>query len=154
MYGINMRTVLSTQFSFYGLAQVTALPGGSRTHLAFECLTHSLQADPPAPSLASYALFISDEGSVYPPTLQAHHIPFGQLLIIKAKDPDSVWKTSLEAMQTGLFSFVIMRPSRPCPAHYLRNLQLCAERKQVKVLILCDERLPHWTLKATLVQQN
>jgi hypothetical protein len=138
--------------NFYGLAQVTSLPGGSKTHLAFECLSVSLKADPPAPSQSLTAqttdfIFISDEGTVYPPALNALGIPLSKVLTVKTETSQQVWKTGLEAIQTGLFSFVFLRPSKPCTTPDLRKLQLCAERKKNKVLVLSDHKLPHWTLK-------
>ena len=154
-----MRPVLSSQFmspealqSFYGLAQVTSLPGGSKTHLAFECLSVSLKADPPAPAknleaLTPYFIFISDEGTIYPPALKVLGIPLSRVLTVKTETSDQVWKTGLEAIQTGLFSFVFLRPSKTCPTASLRKLQLWAERKKSKVFVLSDHSLPHWTIK-------
>jgi hypothetical protein len=154
-----MRPILSSQFttpealqSFFGLAQVTSLPGGSKTHLAFECLSISLKADPPAPTTTwdavhSYFIFISDEGTVYPPALNALGIPLSKVLTVKTQNSDEVWKTALEALQTGLFSFVFLRPSKICSTSDLRKLQLWAERKKAKVFVLSDHPLPHWTLK-------
>jgi hypothetical protein len=154
-----MKPVLSSQFispealqSFYGLAQVTSLPGGSKTHLAFECLSVSLKADPPAPASSfegqtSYFIFISDEGTIYPPALKVLAIPLSRVLTVKTETSDQVWKTGLEAIQTGLFSFVFLRPSKTCPTASLRKLQLWAERKKSKVFVLSDHSLPHWTLK-------
>jgi len=158
LYGINMRPVLSSQFmspealkSFYGLAQVTSLPGGSKTHLAFECLSVSLKADPPAPThldgQTPYFIFISDEGTIYPPALKVLGIPLSRVLTVKTETSDEVWKTALEAIQTGLFSFVFLRPSKTCPTASLRKLQLWAERKKNKVFVLSDHSLPHWTIK-------
>ncbi|MSP18850.1 MAG: hypothetical protein EXR74_04695 [Bdellovibrionales bacterium] len=161
-----MRHVLSSHFistealqNFYGLAQVTSLPGGSKTHLAFECLSVFLKADPPAPSKQlntnfSYFAFISDEGSVYPPALHALGIPLSRVLIIKTTTPEQVWKTGLESLQTGLFSFIFLRPSKICPTAHLRKLQLSSERKKAKVFVLSDHKLPHWTLKASLIAKQ
>jgi len=153
-----MRPVLSSQFlnpealqSFYGLAQVTSLPGGSKTHLAFECLSVSLKADPPAPThfegQTPYFIFISDEGTIYPPALKVLGIPLSRVLTVKTDSSDQVWKTGLEAIQTGLFSFIFLRPSKTCPTANLRKLQLWAERKKSKVFVLSDHSLPHWTIK-------
>ncbi|MFM8314559.1 MAG: hypothetical protein ACKOA8_09765 [Deltaproteobacteria bacterium] len=153
-----MRAVLSSPFinsealnSFYGLAQVTTLPGGSKTHLAFECLSVSLKADPPAPSnlenSLTYFIFISDEGTIYPPSLNALGVPLSRVLSVKTETSEQVWRTGLEAIQTGLFSFVFLRPSKPCSTVVLRKLQLWSERKKIKVFVLSDHKLPHWMFK-------
>ena len=136
---------------FYGLAQVTSLPGGSKTHLAFECLSVSLKADPPAPALhenfSTYFIFISDEGTIYPPALNALGVPLTRVLSVKTNSSEEVWKTGLEALQTGLFSFVFLRPSKVCSTSTLRKLQLCSEQKKSKVFVLSDHKLPHWMFK-------
>ena len=145
----NREQIQSFNQQFFGLAQVTTLPGGSKTQLAFECLSYSLQADPPDPS--PYFIFISDLGMVYPPALQALAIPLSRILLVKTPNADSVWKTTLEALQTGLFSFIFLRPSGLCSTQFLRKLQLSTEKAHAKVFILSDLKLPHWNLRASLI---
>jgi hypothetical protein len=137
--------------SFSGLIQVTTLPGGSRTHLAFECLSHALQVDPPASSLSPYFIFISDEGVLYPPALNLFSIPLSRFLMVKTPDSPSAWNTALEALQTGLFAFIFLRPSKLCHSSQLRRMQLLSEKLKAKVFLLSAEKLPHWTIKGRLI---
>jgi hypothetical protein len=137
---------------FVGLAQVTSLQGGSRTQFAISCLDAFLQVDPPSPTSAEngYFVFISDEGSLYPPALAQKKIPLFRMLLVKTQDALSTWQASLEAIQTGLFEWIFLRPSKPCSPGYLRKLQLAAEKNHSRVLILSQEKLPHWLLKTSL----
>jgi hypothetical protein len=136
-----------------GLAQISSLPGGSRTRFALSCLASWLAPHEEAPS--SYSLFISDEGLLYPPAVVTQwKIPLAHLLLVKARDAPEVWRAGLEGVQTGLFAWIFLRPSRGCEAAHLRRLQLGAERTRTRVCLLTQARLPHWMMKARFEVEN
>ena len=135
---------MSSNFlSLGGLAQIFTPPGGSKTGFAIECLEKKESDD--------HYIFIADEGVLYPAAV-AHYwkIPLSRLLIVKTNKAEEVWKVGLEAIQTGLFGWSLLRPSQSCHPHHLRKLQLSAERTQSRVLILSNLKLPHWMLRAQL----
>lgn len=133
-----------------GLAQVTSHPGGSTTRFALSCLSSFLEKSEGDPSLSiPLSLWISDEGSLYPAGLKEQGpVLLSRILLIQVNSPQEVWRVGLESVQTGLFDWVLLRPSRPCPLPFLRKLQLSSERMRSRVLILTRNKLPHWTLKA------
>jgi hypothetical protein len=134
-----------------GLAQVMSFQGGSTIGFALSCLTASFEIgngkqDLPLP----LSLWVSDEGSLYPPVVYEHwRALLSRLLIVQTGDPMEVWRVGLESIQTGLFTWIFLRPSRACHPNYLRKIQLSAERTKSRVLLLCSHKLPHWTLKAS-----
>lgn len=161
------RLVLSSSFSYLerffadrgGLFQISS-HGGS-IPFALKCSVigppppkenhpaTALNALPATPSC--YSIWIADNGFLYAPSLYHERgLPLNQLLIVKVNEAEEVWNVGLEAIQTGLFSSVLLRPSRACHAHYLRKLQLAAERMKAKVFIIAKFKLPHWTLKANI----
>ncbi|MBI4404232.1 MAG: hypothetical protein HY537_08730 [Deltaproteobacteria bacterium] len=123
-----------------GLIQLVSR-GSSATAYALALLSQNPQA---------LALWISDEGLLYPALLPLWNIPLQSIVLIQAKSHSDVWKTGLEAVRSGLFDFVLLRPSRPCHAHFLRKLQIQAEHTQRNVFLLCQSQLPHWVLKNRL----
>jgi hypothetical protein len=145
-----------------GLTQIPQ--GGSAIRVALSCLGAPQDvalAGPPLPpspnqglisrlTSISYAIWISDEGWLYTPTLHHHwNIPLERLLLVRVKDAMDVWRLALEAVQTGLFQWAILRPSRLCPTGYLRKIQLTAESTRCQIIVLSEERLPHWVLRKT-----
>jgi len=149
--GLTLSSLLSTashesfEPSPGGLVQVTSPSGGSKTRVALSCLGF----DPPLPSQPqpAYGIFISDEGLFYPHPLAQYPSLLSQLLIVKTKESKEVWQTALEAIQTGLFSWILLRPSQTCHPHHLRKLQLGAERTRSWVLLLSDLSLPQWAFR-------
>lgn len=135
-----------------GLIQLNNHPGGSRTHFAVSCLNAFIQADPPSPTSAEngYFVFISDEGSLYPPALLERKVPLQRVLLIKTKQAIETWTAAIEAVQTGLFSWIFLRPSQACPQGQMRKLQLLAEKTKARVLVFPSQKLPHWMFKANL----
>jgi len=135
-----------------GLIQLCSLQGGSRTQFAISCLNASIQADPPSPTSADggHFIFISDEGSLYPPALLEGKIPLYRILLVKTKEAIETWRAAIEAVQTGLFSWVLLRPSRGCSTGQLRKLQLLSEKSKSRVLVFPSTKLPHWMFKASL----
>lgn len=135
-----------------GLIQLTSHQGGSRTQFAISCLDAAIQVEPPSPTLGEtgYFAFISDEGSLYPPALLEKKIPLHRMLFVKTKEALEVWRAAVEAVQTGLFSWVFLRPSRPCSTAQLRKLQLLSEKNKTKVFVFPSQKLPHWMFKASL----
>lgn len=137
-----------------GLSQIPK--GGSATLDALKCLGTPQDlalADPPYPLLpfTTYALWVSDEGWLYTPSL--HHkwnLSLDRLLLVRVTNAMDVWRLALEAIQTGLFQFAILRPSKLCPPNYLRKLQLTAESTRCQVIVLSEERLPHWVLRKSV----
>jgi hypothetical protein len=128
-----------------GLAQITSSPGGSKTWFALACLGQflkSYQGDPPL------SLWISEEGLLYPESVILQGIPLSRLLMVKVMTSSEAWKIALEAMQTGLFAWLLLRTAKPCLPAHLRKLQLCAEQNQSRMLLLSQASIPHWTLKA------
>jgi hypothetical protein len=96
-------------------------------------------------------LWAADEGILYPEALWAQwRIPLSQVLLARLPSPDEVWRVSLEAVQSGIFQWVVIRPSRSCALGQLRKLQLCAERMRVRVLLLPKHKLPHWVCRASI----
>lgn len=94
-----------------------------------------------------YAVFVADEGILYPTVLASGPLPLSRWLLVKTDKPEDVWKVGLEAIQTGLFGWILLRPSRACHPHHLRKLQLSAERTRSRVLILSSLKLPHWMMR-------
>jgi hypothetical protein len=138
-------TDLKVRLEKGGLAQITSSPGGSKTWFALACLTQFLKSyhgDPPL------SLWISDEGTLYPGSLILQDIPLSRFLMVKVMTSSDAWKISLEAMQSGLFAWILLRTRKPCVPVHLRKLQLCAERNRNRMLLLCPAKIPHWTLKA------
>ncbi len=151
-----------------GLTQIPR--GGSATREALTCLGTPQDvalADPPSPSISaqpkllapalasSYALWVSDEGWLYTPSLHHHwNIPLDRLLIVRAPEPMEVWRLALDAIQTGLFRWALLRPSKLCSTGQLRKLQLTAEASQCQVIVVSGERLPHWVLRKKLYAQS
>jgi hypothetical protein len=127
-----------------GLIQV--LSGGtSKTQTA---LLESTQA---IKTKQSYFLWIADEGVLYPEVVhQEWDIPLSHLLFVKAAEPKEVWKTALDAAQTGLFQTIFVRPSQACPTAHLRKLQLIAEKQKCSIFLLTPFAVPHWMLKKTI----
>lgn len=168
---LHLTPLFPHHFEQGGLAQVVSLRGGSKTRFALSCLgapkkpalvdpphlltSHHSTLHLPSPPREEqqplpYAIFIADNGSLYPPSLHHHwEIPLSQLLLVTVKNPLEVWKVGLEAIQTGLFAWALLRPSQACPSYFLRKFQLAAEQTKSKVLLLCNAKLPHWTLKAS-----
>jgi len=98
-----------------------------------------------------YCFWASDEGVPYPEALWTQwRIPLAQLVIAQVGSSEDVWQVALEAVQTGLFRWVVIRPSRICGAGQLRKLQLGAEYHGVRVLLLTKHKLPHWVCQSTV----
>ena len=131
-----------------GLFHVSSPRGGS-TRFALSCLNLFLETvDPPLSPCRAHYLWIADEGFLYPVALPFHcRTPVSRWLLVKARDPTETWKIALEAIQTGLFGFVFLRPSRSCDATHLRRLQLSSERTQTRIFLLGNLRFPHWVIK-------
>ena len=108
---------------------------------------------PPPPSPSSqeeaegegYYFWASDGGSLYPEALYHFwQIPLSHLCLVCPPTPQEVWRVGLEAIQTGLFGWVFLRPSLPCHPSHLRKLQLHAEKTRTRVLLFSENKLPHW----------
>lgn len=121
-----------------GLLQVALSPSGA----GLDAALHSVrQGD-------GFVFWIADEGVLYPEALHyAWRIPLSRVLLVQARDSPEVWRTGLEAVQTGIFSQAFLRACRPCPVAQLRKLQLVAEKLRCEVFLLTEAPLPHWTLK-------
>jgi len=137
-----------------GLAKVNSYPGGSRMKQALSWIGPS--SDPPSPLSEAihpteYFIFISDEGFLYPPALQGNRpIPLSRLVLVKVKIAEDVWKVGLETIQTGIFSWIFLRPSRGCSSIHLRKMQLECEKTKSRVVVLSQSNLPHWMFKFSL----
>lgn len=94
-----------------------------------------------------YAVFISDEGVLYPPALSHYEIPLSQFLIIQTPHPQQTWKTALEAAQSDLFQWIFLRTSKACDSSFLRKLQLSSKKFQLKIFLFSNAPLPHWFFK-------
>src|SRR4051812_23347267 len=108
---------------------MTSLGSGSKTRLALGDLANTEINDETnlvmADAEAAYYLWIADEGCLNADAL--HHqwrIPLYRLLLVQVKTAQDVWRVGLEAIQTGLFSWVFLRPSQACDTSHLRKLQL------------------------------
>lgn len=122
-----------------------SLRGGSKSDFALSCFEALLKRLIGAPP---FSVWIADEGFPYPPLLQQRwEIPLSRLLMVKVPKATDTWKVCLEAIQTGLFKWIFLRPSSPCPASHLRKLQLASERLETQVFILSNDELPHWPIK-------
>ena len=141
-------TQVSLRLERGGLAQIFSLKGGSRTWFALSCLGQFLKnhtGDPPL------SLWVSDDSELYPEAI--HHywgIPLSRVLLIKTPSSEDAWKVSVDAVQTGLFAWVFLKTDRAGEARVLRKLQILSEKTQTKVLLLCQAKLPHWTLKTSV----
>ena len=106
----------------------------------------------PAQLTTPLTIWVADGGFLYPPTL--HHrwtVSLNNILIVKTEDPMDVWRVGLEAVQTGLFDNILLRPSRACPTSYLRKIQLIAEKNRKNIFVLTEKKLPHWILRKSYV---
>lgn len=139
---------LRTRLEKGGLAQIVSHEGGSRTWFALTCLGHFLKTTTGDPPLS---LWISNEGELYPEAL--HHywsVPLSRMLLVQVPTSEIVWQTLLDAVQTGLFHWVLVKTGKSGSPAQMRKLQLSAEKTKTKVLILCQSPLPHWTLKTSV----
>lgn len=119
--------------------------GNSKTEAALLESTQAPKAN------QSYFFWVADEGVLYPEAIhQEWEIPLSRLLFVKATEPKEVWKTALDAAQTGIFQTIFVRPSQACPTAHLRKLQLTAEKQNCSVFLLTPFAIPHWMLKKTL----
>lgn len=126
-----------SDFAPGGLAQIL---GPNKTSMALDCVFEQQKE-------SDFLFWISDEGWLYPPSLR---IDLNRLILVKAPHAREVWRTALEAVQTGLFGWVFLRPSQACQASTLRKFQLSAERTQTRVFILPPLKLPHWVFKISV----
>ena len=131
-----------------GLAQLHSAKGTPRLAFALDLLGKH-QTEP------TYFLWVSDEGYLFPETL-SRRTPFPLQHFVLAKVPSAadVWKVTLEGIQSGLFGWIFLRSSRGCPPAFLRKLQLQAERSRARVVIVCEEKLPHYLIKTSWELDN
>ena len=133
-----------------GMVQITSPKGGS-TQFAISCLEAFFRVDPPSPSSSGFFIWISDEVSLYPPALRCHSsIPLSHWVLVKPKEAADTWRVALEAAHTGLFPWILLRPSRACSPAHLRRLQLAVERTRTKIFLLGKVKFPHWLLNVSL----
>lgn len=133
--------------SDFGLHLFCPQRGGPGTASALECLGKKELGSPLSTQQKEYAVFISDEGILYPPTLHKWHISLEQFLMIHTSSAYQSWKTALEALHTGLFRWIFLRPSQPCDTQHLRKLQIESEKKRSSVFLFSKVQLPHWFFK-------
>ena len=144
----NYIPTLSERLESGGLAQIVSLKGGSRTWFALSCLGHFLDTHTGDPPLS---LWLSNEGELYPEAIQQYwNIPLSRMLLIRAPSTEEVWRTALDAVQTGLFAWIFLKTERSGQSAQMRKLQLAAEKTKTRILILCQARIPHWNLKASI----
>ncbi len=103
-----------------------------------------------SPQSSDYSVFISDEGTLYPPALQKRQISLSHFLLIQTDTAIQSWKAALEAVQTGLFRWVFLRPSQACDVTHLRKLQLESEKTNTSLFLFSHSKLPHWFFKKRL----
>lgn len=153
-----MKTQMSRDFKSLtmgfstGLIQLNNHPGGSRTQFALSCLNAFVQSDPPSPTsgTSGYYIFISEGGSLYPPALLEKKVPLSRMLLVKTQEAKETWRAAIEAVQTGLFSWIFLKPSKGCGQGQIRKLRLLADKAKTRVLVFPSERLPHWMFKMNL----
>jgi len=136
-----------TTTSDFGLYLLCPQRGGPGTASALQHLQKKELGSPLSPQQKEYAVFISDEGILYPPSLQKWHISLEQFLMIHTSSAYQSWKTALEALHTGLFRWVFLRPSQPCDTQHLRKMQIASEKKRSSVFLFSKAQLPHWFFK-------
>ena len=126
-----------------GLAQIHSAKGSPRLAFALGLLSAQKENE-------TFFLWVSDQGYLFPEALSQHLVlPLQQFVLAKVPSAADVWKVTLEGIQSGLFGWIFLRSSRGCPPAFLRKLQLHAERSHARVVILCEEKLPHWLLKTS-----
>lgn len=131
-----------------GVAQIFSLKGGSRTWFALSCLGQFLRINTGDPPLS---LWISEECELYPEALYYYwEIPLSRVLLVRPPTSMEVWKTAVDAAQTGLFAWIIVKTETSCDTTRARKLQLVAEKTKTRVLLLSHSKLPHWTLRASI----
>ncbi|MFM8270164.1 MAG: hypothetical protein ACKN9V_08250 [Pseudomonadota bacterium] len=121
--------------------------GEPSTAFALQCLKTQGLGSSLSPTSTDYGVFISEEGTLYPPALQKWQINLSQFLIIRTDTALQTWKSALDAIQTGLFRWIFLRTSKPCDVTHLRKLQLESERKKTSVFLFSKAQLPHWFFK-------
>jgi hypothetical protein len=106
---------------------------------------------PPFPPSSTPYVWISDEVMLYPPAVfsQAAMRP-SQWLFIETPKAQETWRATLEAIQSGLFRGVFLRPSVGCAPVQMRKLQLAAEKARNQVFILGKINVPHWMVTLSL----
>lgn len=130
-----------------GLFLLRPQRGEPGTAFALQCLKTQELGSSLSPTITDYGVFISEEGTLYPPALQKWQISLSQFLIIRTNTALQTWKSALEAVQTGLFRWIFLRTSKPCDVTHLRKLQLESERKNASVFLFSKAQLPHWFFK-------
>ncbi len=126
---------------------------GGAILFALSCITTTRQGTAPPYPPSNHSLWISDEGCLNPAVLVARRIdlPLPQLILLTPPNAQECWRVAIEAAQSGLFTWILFRPSRIPDVSTSRRLQLAAERSSTRVLILAELDLPHWVLKATVI---
>lgn len=139
----------------FGVAEIFKKGGlfhfqGEVTACALSCITSHVLASSPCPH--PYTLWISDEGYLNPSSLVARRIdlPLEQFILIKCAQAREAWQIAIEAAATGLFRWILLRPSQIADVPTCRKLQLVAEKSETCVCLLSAGKLPHWLLKATI----
>lgn len=123
-----------------GLFQVTSPRGGATQFFLSR-----------AGVFEGYCLWISDEAMLYPPALLCRSsIPLSRWCFVRVEAPKEAWRVGLEATYTGLFQWILVRPSQTCSPAHLRRLQIAAERARTKILVLGNLKIPHWVLTLSL----
>ncbi|MBI3296225.1 MAG: hypothetical protein HYZ71_15985 [Deltaproteobacteria bacterium] len=127
---------------------------GEAIPFALSLVTTPQRGASPSPSSTSggHFLWISDEGFLNPAALVARRVelPLSRLIIITPPNAKESWSCAIEAAQSGLFSYILFRPSQTCQGSTGRILQLASEKSATCVLILAPVVLPHWVLKASI----
>lgn len=149
----------STPLSEFGLYLFRPHREEPNTAFALQCLPKQELGSSLPPFKKEYCVFISDQGCIYPPALQKWQISLSQFLIIQTDTARQVWKVTLEALQTGLFRWIFLRPSQSCPVSHLRRLQIESKKRKTSIFLFSKAPLPHWFFKkvpyeSTFITEN
>jgi hypothetical protein len=98
----------------------------------------------------SFSFWVSDGGSFYAPALYAHAgVDLQTAVFAKAENAAQTWGLALEALQTGLFKDIFLKPSEACRPAVIRKMQLVAENVRCRVFVFSKFNLPHWFFRAS-----
>lgn len=126
-----------------GLFQISSLSSGA-TQFAFKLMDTWLRDDKDL----GPCLWVSDNSSPYPGAMMASFsMLLSRLICVRPPQPQEVWSVGLEAIQSGLFRGVFLRPSKACSISHLRRLQLASEKTKTAVFLLGKIQISRWMMK-------
>lgn len=154
----NLTNVFSNLATKGGIVRILSPKGGATQFLLsyLQGLPETVDGTPSGssfrpPTTSPQYVWVSDEVMLYPPAAFSRYaIRSSQWLFIQTPKAQETWRVTLEAIQSGLFKRVFLRPAVGCAVPQLRKLQLAAEKFRTQVFVLGKITIPHWMVNLTL----